>query len=84
MSFLGIEVKSFPMFEGSRSETQAHYYCTDRECTYITRRQVFIQRGMVHRPSCEGMKEEVEGEGISWKAGNMSCHERDSLGDKSV
>ena len=38
----------------------------------------------MHRPSCEGMKEEVEGEGISWKAGNMSCHERDSLGDKSV
>ena len=38
----------------------------------------------MHRPSCEVVKEEIEGEGILWKVGNMSHHERDSLGDKSV
>ena len=38
----------------------------------------------MHGPSCEVMKEEIEGEGISWKAGNTSHRERDSLGDKSV
>ena len=38
----------------------------------------------MHGPSCEIVKEEIEGEGILWKAGNMSHHERDGLGDKSV
>ena len=38
----------------------------------------------MHKPSYEVAKEGIEGEGILWKAGNMSCHERDGLGGKSV
>ena len=38
----------------------------------------------VHRPSCEAMKKEIEGERIIRKAENMSRHERGGLGDKSV
>ena len=38
----------------------------------------------MHRPSCEGMEQEREGERISWKVGNMSCCERGGLGGNSV
>ena len=38
----------------------------------------------MHRPSCVVSRKEIEGEGILWKAGNTSHHERGSLGDKDV
>ena len=58
MSFLESEAKSFLRFEGLRSETQARYYCEDREYRYVTKYGVFNQMRNTHRPSCVNTKEE--------------------------
>ena len=58
MSFLGSEEKNFPRFVGLRSETQAHYYCEDREYRYTTKYGVFNQMRNAHRPSCVNMRKE--------------------------
>ena len=57
MSFLGSEAKSFLRFKGSRSETQARYYCEDQEYRYVTKDRVFNQKRRVHGPSCVNTKE---------------------------
>ena len=51
-------------------ETQIHLYCVDQECSYCTWELVFNQSKMVHGPSWEVSKKEIECERISWKVGN--------------